>query len=60
MKNNNYKISFQEMARLGQENLDKQPPVTLEEAKKALEELRKQISTGDRKKNNNGRADAIR
>jgi len=47
----NYKITFQEMARLGIELLKKQPPVTLAEAKAQAEWLREQsCSVKGRKK----------
>jgi hypothetical protein len=40
----NYKISFQEMGRLGMEKLSKQLPTTLEEKRKQFKELQKQSS----------------
>lgn len=37
----NYKVSFQEMDRLGTEKLSKQLPTTLEEKRKQFKELQK-------------------
>jgi len=46
----NYKITFQEMARLGIELLKKQPPVTLAEAKAQAEWLKKSSTKSEQKK----------
>jgi len=45
----NYNISFQEMAKQGMEIASKQPPVTLTDAKKQVEKLKK-LSTQKNKK----------
>jgi hypothetical protein len=41
----NYKISFQEMARLGMEQLSKQQPVTLKEARGQVKWLKEKSIT---------------
>jgi hypothetical protein len=46
---NTYKMSFQELARVSKEALSRQPPVTLEEAKKSLEELRRKVKGNNTK-----------
>ena len=46
----NYKVSFQEMDRLGTEKLSKQLPTTLEEKRKQFKELQKQSSTKSKKR----------
>ncbi len=45
----NYNISFQERAKMGMEIISKQPPVSLEAAKKQVENLKK-MSTQKNKK----------
>jgi len=45
----NYKVSFQEMDRLGMEKLSKQLPTTLEEKRKQYQELKKQSSSKNKK-----------
>lgn len=45
----NYKISFEERAKLGMEQLAKQPPITLEKAKAQAEWLRKASQLKDKK-----------
>ena len=45
----NYNISFQEMAKKGMEVISKQPPISLEDAKKQVEKLKK-LSTQKNKK----------
>lgn len=45
----NYKISFQERAKLGMEELSKQSPVTLSMAREQARKL-KTLSTSDNKK----------
>ena len=45
----NYKVSFQEMQRLGMEKLSKQLQTTLEEKRKQFQELKKQSSSKSRK-----------
>ena len=45
----NYKISFEEMAKLGEEQLSKQKPVTLEEARKQAQWLKRQSTTKKKK-----------
>lgn len=46
----NYKVSFQEMEKLGTEKLSKQLPATLEEKRKQFQELHKQSSTKSKKR----------
>jgi hypothetical protein len=46
----NYKVSFQEMDRLGTEKLSKQLPTTFEEKRKQFKELQKQSSTKSKKR----------
>mgnify|MGYP006910068686 CR=1 FL=1 len=46
----NYKVSFQEMDRLGMEKLSKQSQTTLEEKRKQFQELKKQSSSKSRKR----------
>jgi len=46
----NYKVSFQEMDRLGMEKLSKQSTVTLEDKRKQFRELQKQNSTKSKKR----------
>jgi hypothetical protein len=46
----NYKVSFQEMDRLGTEKLSKQLPTTLEEKRKQFKELQKQSSSKSKKR----------
>lgn len=41
----NYNVSFQERAKLGMEQLSKQQPVTLKEAKEQVNWLKSQSST---------------
>jgi hypothetical protein len=48
--NMNYKVSFQEMERLGMEKLSKQSPTTLEEKRKQFQDLKKQSSSKSRKR----------
>ena len=45
----NYKISFQEMDRLGMEKLSKQSPTSLEEKRKQFQELKKHNSSKRKK-----------
>ncbi|HRE78297.1 MAG TPA: hypothetical protein PLL09_10790 [Flavobacterium sp.] len=45
----NYKLSFQERAQLSLEQLEKQPPITLEKAKAQAEWLRKASQLKDKK-----------
>jgi Fe-S cluster assembly ATPase SufC len=45
----NYKLSFQERAKLGMEQLAKQKPVTIEEARAQAERLRKASQSKDKK-----------
>ena len=45
----NYKISFQERAKLGMELLSKQQPVTLKEAKEQVNWLKSQSSAKSKK-----------
>ncbi|WP_198540736.1 hypothetical protein [Capnocytophaga stomatis] len=47
-----YKISFQERAKLSMENLSKQLPVTLEEAREQVQWLKKKSKTKVRKRRN--------
>lgn len=49
----NYKISFQEMDRLGTEKLSKQSPLTLAEKRKQFQALKKQSSASAKKQNLN-------
>ena len=49
-KNMNYKISFQEMERLGKEKLSNQLPATLEEKRKQFQDLKVKSSSGNRKR----------
>jgi hypothetical protein len=49
IKNMNYKLSFQEMERLGMEKLAKQLPATLEEKRKQFQRLKKQSSRKSKK-----------
>jgi hypothetical protein len=46
----NYKISFQEMERLGKEKLSSQLPATLEEKRKQFQDLKVKSSSGNRKR----------
>jgi hypothetical protein len=47
----NYKISFQERAKLGMEMLSKRSPVTLEEARAQAERLKNNsVSSGKKKR----------
>lgn len=46
----NYKISFQERAKLGMEMLSKRSPVTLEEAREQAERLKNNSVSFDKKK----------
>jgi hypothetical protein len=46
---NTYKRTFQELAQLNKEILSRQQPVTLEQAKKSLEELRCKIKSNSKK-----------
>jgi hypothetical protein len=46
----NYKVSFQEMDRLGMEKLFKQLPTNLEEKRKQFKELQKQSSSKSKKR----------
>lgn len=46
----NYKISFQERAKLGMEMLSKQKPVTLEEARAQAEWLKQASKSKEKKK----------
>ncbi len=45
----NYNVSFQERTRLGMEQLSKQQPVTLKEAKEQVNWLKSQSSTKSKK-----------
>ncbi len=45
----NYNVSFQERAKLGMEQLSKQQPVTLKEAKEQVNWLKSQSSTKSKK-----------
>lgn len=45
----NYKISFQEMDKLGMEQLSNQPLLTLEEKRKQFQFLRNQSSSKNKK-----------
>ncbi len=45
----NYKLSFQERAKIGLEQLAKQKPVTIEEARAQAERLRKASQSKDKK-----------
>ncbi|MBW4362548.1 hypothetical protein [Flavobacterium taihuense] len=46
----NYKISFHERAKLSMEQISKQPPVTLEEARAQAEWLKNISISSDKKK----------
>ncbi|WP_189337146.1 hypothetical protein [Flavobacterium laiguense] len=46
----NYKISFQERAKSSMEQISKQPPVTLEEARAQVEWLKNNSVSFDKKK----------
>jgi hypothetical protein len=48
----NYKISFQERAKLSMEQISKQEPVTLEEARAQAEWLKNNSVSLDKKKEN--------
>ena len=48
----NYKISFQERAKLALENLSKQSPVTLEKALEQVKRLKEQSQTEVKKQRN--------
>ena len=41
----NYKISFQEMSKLGSEKISKQPLLTLEQKRKQFQEFKKQSTS---------------
>jgi len=45
----NYKLSFQERAKISMEQLSKQKPVTLEEARAQAEHLRKASQSKEKK-----------
>jgi len=46
----NYKISFEEMSKLGKEILKKQKPVSLEEAKEQVKRLKENSKVKEKKK----------
>jgi hypothetical protein len=46
----NYKVSFEEMAERGKKILENQKPVTLEEAKKQVEDIKKASKVKEEKK----------
>jgi len=54
----NYKISFQERAKLGMEMLSKRSPVTLEEARAQVKWL-KEMSTSRKETDNSGNRNKI-
>jgi len=45
----NYKVSFQEMEKLGMEKLSKQLPTNLEEKRKQFQKLKRQSSSKSKK-----------